>query len=149
MALLCRNNSVILADEMGLGKTIQTIAFLHCLYHEHALYGPFLLVVPLSTMPAWQREFEQWAPEINTVVYLGDISSRNMVGREREEGGKGGRKGGERGEGGKEEGRGEGGERREGGREGRKGRGGKGGRKRGGAKYLSHANASVERSSSS
>ena len=88
MALLCRNNSVILADEMGLGKTIQTIAFLHCLYHEHALYGPFLLVVPLSTMPAWQREFEQWAPEINTVVYLGDISSRNMVGRGRGEGGR-------------------------------------------------------------
>lgn len=74
---------MILADEMGLGKTIQTIAFLHCLYHEHALYGPFLLVVPLSTMPAWQREFEQWAPEINTIVYLGDINSRNMVKEEK------------------------------------------------------------------
>ncbi len=49
-----RSNSVILADEMGLGKTIQTIAFLHCLYHEHALYGPYLVVVPLSTMSAWQ-----------------------------------------------------------------------------------------------
>ncbi len=75
-----RNNSVILADEMGLGKTIQTIAFLHYLYHEHQLYGPFLIVVPLSTMPAWQREFELWAPEINTLVYLGDVNSRNTVG---------------------------------------------------------------------
>ena len=87
---------MILADEMGLGKTIQTISFLHWLYHEHQLYGPFLLVVPLSTMPAWQREFELWAPEINAIVYLGDVSSRNMVSvcvcvcmceRERERGG--------------------------------------------------------------
>lgn len=75
----CKNNSVILADEMGLGKTIQTIGFLHCLYHEHGLYGPFLLVVPLSTMPAWQREFEQWAPEVNLVVYIGDVSSRDKI----------------------------------------------------------------------
>ena len=74
-----RHNSVILADEMGLGKTIQTIAFLHYLYHEHQLYGPYLIVVPLSTMPAWQREFEIWAPEMNTIVYLGDVSSRNIV----------------------------------------------------------------------
>ena len=140
MALLCRNNSVILADEMGLGKTIQTIAFLHCLYHEHALYGPFLLVVPLSTMPAWQREFEQWAPEINTVVYLGDISSRNMVGRGREGGRKGGgREGKEGGKGGRE------GEKEKEGRKGREGRG----KARGGVKYLSHANASVKRSFSS
>ena len=71
---------MILADEMGLGKTIQTISYLHWLYHEHQLYGPFLLVVPLSTMPAWQREFESWAPEINAIVYLGDVSSRNTVG---------------------------------------------------------------------
>ena len=70
---------MILADEMGLGKTIQTISYLHWLYHEHQLYGPFLLVVPLSTMPAWQREFEAWAPEINAIVYLGDVTSRNTV----------------------------------------------------------------------
>lgn len=70
---------MILADEMGLGKTIQTIAFLHYLYHEQQLYGPFLIVVPLSTMPAWQREFEMWAPEMNTLVYLGDVNSRNTV----------------------------------------------------------------------
>ena len=71
---------MILADEMGLGKTIQTIAFLHCLFHSHQLYGPYVVVVPLSTLPAWQREFEIWAPEINTVVYIGDVSSRNKVG---------------------------------------------------------------------
>uniref|UniRef100_A0A8V5GVN4 Uncharacterized protein n=1 Tax=Melopsittacus undulatus TaxID=13146 RepID=A0A8V5GVN4_MELUD len=69
----------ILADEMGLGKTIQTISFLNYLFHEHQLYGPFLLVVPLSTLTSWQREIQTWAPQMNAVVYLGDITSRNMV----------------------------------------------------------------------
>lgn len=71
--------SVILADEMGLGKTIQTICFLYYLFHTHQLYGPFLLVVPLSTMTSWQREMSQWAPDINFVTYLGDVTSRNVV----------------------------------------------------------------------
>lgn len=77
--VLCRHNSVILADEMGLGKTIQIVAFLAYLYNAQQLYGPFLLVVPLSTLNAWQREFELWAPELNVVVYIGDVTSRNMV----------------------------------------------------------------------
>lgn len=75
----CKQNSVILADEMGLGKTIQTIGFLSYLFNEHNLYGPFLLVVPLSTLNSWRREFEIWAPEMNAVVYLGDVSSRNTI----------------------------------------------------------------------
>uniref|UniRef100_A0A3Q4GQ48 Chromodomain helicase DNA binding protein 1 n=1 Tax=Neolamprologus brichardi TaxID=32507 RepID=A0A3Q4GQ48_NEOBR len=75
----CKSNSCILADEMGLGKTIQTICFLNYLFNEHQLYGPFLLVVPLSTLTSWQREIHLWAPQMNVVVYLGDISSRNMI----------------------------------------------------------------------
>uniref|UniRef100_A0A8C6KMG4 Chromodomain helicase DNA binding protein 1 n=1 Tax=Nothobranchius furzeri TaxID=105023 RepID=A0A8C6KMG4_NOTFU len=74
-----KGNSCILADEMGLGKTIQTISFLNYSFHEHQLYGPFLLVVPLSTLTSWQREILLWAPQMNVVVYLGDISSRNMI----------------------------------------------------------------------
>uniref|UniRef100_A0A7N6AXM2 DNA helicase n=1 Tax=Anabas testudineus TaxID=64144 RepID=A0A7N6AXM2_ANATE len=75
----CKGNSCILADEMGLGKTIQTICFLNYLFNEHQLYGPFLLVVPLSTLTSWQREIQLWAPQMNVVVYLGDINSRNMI----------------------------------------------------------------------
>ncbi|XP_026286937.1 chromodomain-helicase-DNA-binding protein 1 isoform X2 [Frankliniella occidentalis] len=74
-----KNNSVILADEMGLGKTIQTICTLYYLFMEYQLYGPFLLVVPLSTMTSWQREFALWAPKINVVTYLGDVISRNII----------------------------------------------------------------------
>ena len=75
----CKENSVILADEMGLGKTIQTISFLNYLFHAQHLYGPFLVVVPLSTMAAWQKEFGQWAPSINVVTYIGDMTSRDML----------------------------------------------------------------------
>uniref|UniRef100_A0A672PB91 Chromodomain-helicase-DNA-binding protein 2-like n=1 Tax=Sinocyclocheilus grahami TaxID=75366 RepID=A0A672PB91_SINGR len=75
----CRCNSVILADEMGLGKTIQTISFLSYLFHQHQLYGPFILVVPLSTLTSWQREFDIWAPDMNVVVYLGDVTSRKTI----------------------------------------------------------------------
>lgn len=75
----CKENSVILADEMGLGKTIQTICFLYYLFKAQQLYGPFLCVVPLSTMTAWQREFAIWAPEMNVVTYLGDVASREII----------------------------------------------------------------------
>ena len=70
---------MILADEMGLGKTIQTIGMLAILYNTYQLYGPFLIVVPLSTVAAWQQEFENWCPEMNVIIYLGDVKSRNMV----------------------------------------------------------------------
>ncbi|VDD90096.1 unnamed protein product, partial [Enterobius vermicularis] len=74
-----KGNSVILADEMGLGKTIQGIAFLSALFHIHDVYGPFLVVVPLSTMAAWQREFENWAYDLNVVTYMGDGTSRDYI----------------------------------------------------------------------
>jgi hypothetical protein len=75
----CRGNSVILADEMGLGKTIQTAAFLAYLFHVGKTFGPFLIVVPLSTVMAWQRELRLWAPAMNVVVYLGDRRSREIL----------------------------------------------------------------------
>lgn len=75
----CKDKSVILADEMGLGKTIQTICFLSYLHNIHNVHGPFLCVVPLSTMTAWQREFQIWAPDMNVVTYLGDVSSREII----------------------------------------------------------------------
>lgn len=75
----CKDNSVILADEMGLGKTIQTICFLYYLFKTQQLYGPFLVLVPLSTMTAWQREFQLWAPDLNVVTYIGDVQSREII----------------------------------------------------------------------
>ena len=67
----------ILADEMGLGKTVQSIAFLQEVF-DYGIRGPFLVVVPLSTLGHWQREFETWT-NLNAVVYHGSAVSRNMV----------------------------------------------------------------------
>ena len=75
----CRRNSVILADEMGLGKTIQSISFLNYLFQKYQLFGPFLVVVPLSTLDAWQNEFVKWGPDMNVLTYVGDVTSRNII----------------------------------------------------------------------
>ncbi len=64
---------------MGLGKTCQTICFLSYLFHAHHLYGPFLVLVPLSTLPAWQKELAKWAPNLDTIVYLGNRKSRETI----------------------------------------------------------------------
>ena len=75
----CDGNSVILADEMGLGKTIQSVVFLSYLFHVQRVYGPFLIVVPLSTIMAWSRELHKWAPEMNTIVFVGNKASREAI----------------------------------------------------------------------
>ncbi|KAJ1996351.1 ATP-dependent DNA helicase Hrp3 [Coemansia umbellata] len=77
--LWCNDENGILADEMGLGKTIQTISFLSYLFHTQEIFGPFLVVVPLSTIGAWQREFARWAPDMNTLCYIDDNRSRAIM----------------------------------------------------------------------
>ncbi|CAG8600585.1 9734_t:CDS:2, partial [Ambispora leptoticha] len=77
--LWSKNQNGILADEMGLGKTVQTISFLSYLFHQHNQFGPFLVVVPLSTIGSWQQEFETWAPELNVVCYIGPGKAREVI----------------------------------------------------------------------
>lgn len=77
--LWCTNSNGIIADEMGLGKTIQTISFLNLLYHKHNVYGPFLLVVPLSTTDNWMNELAQWSPDLNAICYLGNQKARQTI----------------------------------------------------------------------
>jgi ATP-dependent helicase STH1/SNF2 len=77
VSLYNNNLNGILADEMGLGKTIQTISLLSYLIEFKKNYGPFLIVVPLSTMSNWVNEFEKWAPSIRKVIYRGNPTTRN------------------------------------------------------------------------
>ena len=49
-------NRVILGDEMGLGKTIQAISLMAHLAEKKKVWGPFLVVVPVSTLHNWQNE---------------------------------------------------------------------------------------------
>ena len=75
----CKSKNVILADEMGLGKTVQTVAFMNWLRHDRQQQGPFLVVVPLSTMPSWAETFDNWTPDVNYVVYNGNEKARSMI----------------------------------------------------------------------
>ncbi|KAJ9134013.1 Chromatin remodeling factor 6-1 [Pleurostoma richardsiae] len=74
-----RGNNVILADEMGLGKTVQSVSFLSWLRNERGQEGPFLVVAPLSVIPAWCDTFNHWAPDLNYVVYLGPEAARSTI----------------------------------------------------------------------
>ncbi|KAI9018575.1 SNF2 family N-terminal domain-containing protein [Phycomyces nitens] len=69
----------ILADEMGLGKTIQTISLITYLIEHKGLQGPYLIVVPLSTLTNWALEFEKWAPSVKKIVYKGPPDVRKEI----------------------------------------------------------------------
>ncbi|CDK24262.1 unnamed protein product [Kuraishia capsulata CBS 1993] len=77
--LWSRNENGILADEMGLGKTVQTVSFLSWLIYARRQNGPHLVVVPLSTVPAWQETFEKWSPDLNCIYYMGNAKSRKAI----------------------------------------------------------------------
>lgn len=68
-----QQRSCILADEMGLGKTVQVVSLIEHLRAEESIRGPYLVVVPLSTIQHWRREIESWT-DLNVCVYhdIGD-----------------------------------------------------------------------------
>lgn len=74
-----RANNVILADEMGLGKTVQSVSFLSWLRNDRLQEGPFLIVAPLSVIPAWGDTFDTWSPDVNYVIYLGNENARSTI----------------------------------------------------------------------
>ncbi len=44
----------------------------------YKIRGPFLVIAPLSTIPHWKREFENWT-EMNAIVYHGNSESRALL----------------------------------------------------------------------
>ncbi|CAD6197149.1 unnamed protein product [Caenorhabditis auriculariae] len=80
MVSLYNNNlNGILADEMGLGKTIQTISLVTYLMEVKQNNGPYLVIVPLSTLSNWTMEFNKWAPTVTTIIYKGNKDARRRV----------------------------------------------------------------------
>ncbi|XP_071490334.1 probable global transcription activator SNF2L2 [Diadema antillarum] len=79
VSLYNNNLNGILADEMGLGKTIQTIALMCHLIEKKKVNGPFLIIVPLSTLSNWNIEFEKWAPSIIKILYKGLPQARRTI----------------------------------------------------------------------
>ncbi|XP_067642426.1 ATP-dependent helicase brm [Eurosta solidaginis] len=79
VSLYNNNLNGILADEMGLGKTIQTISLVTYLMDRKKVMGPYLIIVPLSTLPNWVLEFEKWAPSVGVVSYKGSPQGRRLL----------------------------------------------------------------------
>lgn len=52
--------------------------------HNH---GPFLVVVPLSTLSNWVNEFAKWAPDALVVTYKGTPMTRKDIVRQEMESG--------------------------------------------------------------
>lgn len=76
ISLYNNNLNGILADEMGLGKTIQTISLITYLIEKKRQPGPYLVIVPLSTLTNWNSEFDKWAPSVQKIVYKGPPNQR-------------------------------------------------------------------------
>ncbi|KAI4734117.1 hypothetical protein E4T50_15337 [Aureobasidium sp. EXF-12298] len=76
ISLYNNNLNGILADEMGLGKTIQTISLITYLIEKKRQPGPYLVIVPLSTLTNWNNEFDKWAPSVSKIVYKGPPAQR-------------------------------------------------------------------------
>ncbi|XP_063906317.1 ATP-dependent helicase brm isoform X2 [Zophobas morio] len=79
VSLYNNNLNGILADEMGLGKTIQTIALITYLMEKKKVNGPYLIIVPLSTLSNWVLEFEKWSPSVVVVSYKGSPAGRRAI----------------------------------------------------------------------
>ncbi|XP_042909871.1 probable global transcription activator SNF2L2 [Parasteatoda tepidariorum] len=79
VSLYNNNLNGILADEMGLGKTIQTIALLTYLIEKKRVHGPYLIIVPLSTLSNWMLEFDRWAPSVVKFAYKGSPILRRQI----------------------------------------------------------------------
>jgi SNF2 family DNA or RNA helicase len=69
------NSSVAI---QGLGKTIQTISLITYLIEKKQENGPYLVLVPLSTLTNWTSEFKLWAPGVK--VLIGFYQARGFPG---------------------------------------------------------------------
>ena len=54
------------------------ISFDDFFQNAQELQGPYLVVVPLSTITNWAKEFRKWLPDMNVVVYVGNRASREV-----------------------------------------------------------------------
>lgn len=70
--------NAILADEMGLGKTLQSLMFLNMLVARQKIWGPFLIIAPLSTIPNWEREANEWT-ELRYLSFYGSKTRRSLM----------------------------------------------------------------------
>lgn len=64
---------------MGLGKTMQVALFLEYLAVECNIWGPHLIVAPLSVLSSWQAELARWAPSLRVLLFYGSEGERSRL----------------------------------------------------------------------
>jgi superfamily II DNA or RNA helicase len=67
---------------MGLGKTIQAISLIAYLMEIKNNLGPYLVIVPLSTLSNWVNEFHKWCPSAHVICYKGTPGQRKEIYRD-------------------------------------------------------------------
>ena len=67
---------------MGLGKTIQAISLVAYLMEVKGNLGPYLVIVPLSTLSNWVNEFQKWCPSAHLICYKGTPGQRKEIYRD-------------------------------------------------------------------
>ena len=68
---------------MSKGKTIQAIALISYLMEYKHNLGPYLVIVPLSTLSNWVNEFQKWLPSAHLICYKGIPAQRKEIYREK------------------------------------------------------------------
>ena len=61
------------------GKTIQAISLVAYLMEFKQNLGPYLVIVPLSTLSNWSSEFGKWLPAARLVCYKGTPTIRRDI----------------------------------------------------------------------
>ena len=76
VAFLATARRALLADEPGLGKSAQAIRALKRLKDQGEDVFPALIICPNTLKKNWEREFQQWWPEVTTQVVKGTSTQR-------------------------------------------------------------------------
>jgi DNA helicase INO80 len=66
---------------MGLGKTIQAISLMAHIAEHKGTWGPFLVIVPVSTLHNWQTELERFCPSLRVLPFFGTAEERKKLGK--------------------------------------------------------------------
>jgi SNF2 family DNA or RNA helicase len=61
------------------GKTIQTVALITYLMEVKKINGPYLIIVPLSTISNWTLELDKWSRDVVKIVFKGDKDQRKRI----------------------------------------------------------------------
>ena len=59
----------------------QAAAILAVARAERVTVGPAIVVAPLSTIGAWERELAKWAPDLTVLTYIGGQAARDTIQR--------------------------------------------------------------------